>query len=111
MAETIKIIADYGVTIVIVCLFIYAWWDDRHKRNEMLDTSLKLEHNNNEILSEMKITNANTSKSLELLHISMQNQLDLLKQHDNGQKALAREVQSIGSKIGVIAEKIDKEKE
>ena len=28
MAETLRLIADYGVTIVIVCLFIYAWWDD-----------------------------------------------------------------------------------
>lgn len=110
MGEFIKLIADYGVTLVIVCLFIYAWWDDRHKRNEMLDTSLKLEHNNNEILSEMKITNANTSKSLELLHLSMQHQLDLLKEHDNSQEALTREVRSIGSKIGCLAERMGKEK-
>ena len=109
MAETIRLIADYGVTIAIVCLFIYAWWDDRRNRNQMLDTSLKLEHNNNEILNEMKITNANTSKSLELLHISMQHQLDLLKEHDEGQEALTREVRSIGSKVGNLVEKIGKE--
>ena len=111
MAETLRLIADYGVTIVIVCLFIYAWWDDRRNRNQMLDTSLKLEHNNNEILNEMKITNANTSKSLELLHISMQHQLDLLKEHDEGQEALTREVRSVGSKVGNLIEKIGKEKE
>ena len=111
MAETLRLIADYVVTIVIVCLFIYAWWDDRRNRNQMLDTSLKLEHNNNEILNEMKITNANTSKSLELLHISMQHQLDLLKEHDSGQEALTREVRSIGSKVGNLVEKIGKEKD
>lgn len=111
MAEFLKLIADYGITLVIVFLFIYAWWDDRNKRNEMLDTSVKLEHNNNEILSEMKTTNANTSKSLELLQISMKNQVDLLKEHDERQKALYREMQSIGSKIGWYNKANEREKD
>ena len=110
MAETLKIISDYGVTLIIVCLFIYAWWDDRRNRNQMLNTSLKLEQNNNEILSEMKTTNSNTSKSLELLRISMQQQLDLLKEHDEGQSSLTKEVRNMGTKIGNLSEKIGKEK-
>ena len=71
MESTLKFIADYGITIVIVALFLYAWWDDRNKRNTILDNSLKLEHNNNELLNEIKKTNSNTAKSLDLLHMSM----------------------------------------
>lgn len=100
MESTLKFIADYGITIVIVALFLYAWWDDRNKRNTILDNSLKLEHNNNELLNEIKKTNSNTAKSLDLLHMSMQTQIDLLKKHDDGLKSLAKDVQSIGSKLG-----------
>lgn len=101
MEEILKHISDYGITIIIVALFIYAWWDDRKNRNVILDNSLKLESDNNEILSEMKNTNLNTAKSLELLQISMQNQLELLKQHDERQQQIHREMQSLGSKIGM----------
>ena len=108
MQETIKFVAEYGVTIVIVGLFLYAWWDDRHNRNKILDNSLKLEHNNNEILNEMKKTNSNTAKSLELLQISMQNQSEMLKRHDehfnDGLKILIKDVQSISSRLGRMKE-------
>lgn len=106
MQNTLKFIAEYGVTVVIVALFLYAWWDDRHNRNQILDNSLKLEHNNNEILNEMKKTNSNTAKSLELLQISMQNQTDMLKIHDEhlneGLRTLVKDVQSISSRMGRI---------
>mgnify|MGYP006786548913 CR=1 FL=1 len=108
MEEMIKFIAEYGVMIVIVGLFLYAWWDDRHNRNQILDNSLKLEHNNNEILNEMKKTNANTAKSLELLQISMENQTEMLKRHDehfnDGLKVLIKDVQSISSRLGRMKE-------
>ena len=108
MEETLKFMADYGITLVIVALFLYAWWDDRHNRNKILDNSLKLEHNNNEILNEMKKTNSNTAKSLELLQISMQNQSEMLKRHDEhfneGLKVLIRDVADISSKLGRMKE-------
>lgn len=99
MAETIKLISDYGVTIIIVCLFIYTWWDDRKNRNEILTNSLKLENNNNEILKEMKATNENTSKTLDLLQISMNSQTEFLKKHDQSLEVVARDVRNIGSKV------------
>ena len=104
MEETLKFLTDYGITLIIVALFLYAWWDDRHNRNKILDNSLKLEHNNNEILNEMKKTNSNTAKSLELLQISMQNQTDMLKMHDEhfneGLKVLIKDVQDISYRVG-----------
>lgn len=108
MQEMLKFLAEYGITLVIVALFLYAWWDDRHNRNKILDNSLKLEHNNNEILNEMKKTNSNTAKSLELLQISMQNQTDMLKMHDEhfteGLKVLIKDVQDISYRVGRMKE-------
>lgn len=53
-------IANYGVSIVIVGLFLWDWIANKKKITETLD--------------EMKVSNANTSKSLELLQKSMENQ-------------------------------------
>ena len=62
----------------------------------------------NEILNEMKRTNANTSKSLELLQIAMENQTEMLKRHDehfnDGLKVLVKDVQSISSRLGRMKE-------
>ena len=70
MMDIVKLLGEYGVTLIIVGLFIYAWLDDRRNRNEIIAKTLGLENNNNEILNEMKKTNENTSKSLELLFFS-----------------------------------------
>lgn len=60
MDNIISNIANYGVSIVIVGLFLWDWIANKKKITETLD--------------EMKVSNANTSKSLELLQKSMENQ-------------------------------------
>lgn len=60
MENIISNIANYGVSIVIVGLFLWDWIANKKKITETLD--------------EMKVSNANTSKSLELLQKSMENQ-------------------------------------
>ena len=65
MDNIISNIANYGVSIVIVGLFLWDWIANKKKITETLE--------------EMKVSNANTSKSLELLQKSMDNQTQTLK--------------------------------
>jgi uncharacterized protein YoxC len=65
MENIISNIANYGVSIVIVGLFLWDWIANKKKITETLE--------------EMKVSNANTSKSLELLQKSMDNQTQTLK--------------------------------
>jgi len=60
----VQAIANYGVSVVIVGLFIWDWIANKKKITETLD--------------EMKVSNANTSKSLELLQKSMDTQMETL---------------------------------
>lgn len=57
MEEFVKIVANYGVSIVIVGLFLYDWFTNK---KEMKDT-----------LEVIKDTSINISKSLDLLQKSM----------------------------------------
>lgn len=66
MENIISNIANYGVSIVIVGLFLWDWAVNKKKMTETLD--------------EMKVSNANTAKSLELLQKSMDNQMQTLKE-------------------------------
>lgn len=66
MENMISNIANYGVSIVIVGLFLWDWIANKKKITETLE--------------EMKISNANTSKSLELLQKSMDNQNHTLEE-------------------------------
>ncbi len=66
MENIISNIANYGVSIVIVGLFLWDWIVNKKKITETLE--------------EMKVSNANTSKSLELLQKSMDNQNQSLKE-------------------------------
>lgn len=65
MEEILQGIANYGVSVIIVGLFIWDWVANKKKITETLE--------------EMKVSNANTSKSLELLQKSMDNQTQTLK--------------------------------
>ncbi len=58
MEELIKNISNYGVTIVIVALFLWDWFSNK---KDMKDT-----------LSVIKDTSVNISKSLDLLQKSME---------------------------------------
>lgn len=66
MENTVQLIANYGVSVIIVGLFVWDWIANKKKITETLE--------------EMKISNANTSKSLELLQKSMDNQNQTLEE-------------------------------
>lgn len=66
MENIVQIVANYGVSIVIVGLFLWDWIANKRKITETLE--------------EMKVSNSNTSKSLELLQKSMENQAHTLEE-------------------------------
>lgn len=66
MENIVQLVANYGVSIVIVGLFLWDWIANKKKITETLE--------------EMKVSNANTSKSLELLQKSMDNQNQTLEE-------------------------------
>lgn len=66
MENIVQIVANYGVSIVIVSLFLWDWIANKRKITETLE--------------EMKVSNSNTSKSLELLQKSMENQEHTLEE-------------------------------
>lgn len=66
MENIVQIVANYGVSIVIVSLFLWDWIANKRKITETLE--------------EMKVSNSNTSKSLELLQKSMENQAHTLEE-------------------------------
>lgn len=57
MEDFVRLIANYGVSIIIVALFLYDWFTNK---KEMKDT-----------LEVIKDTSINISKSLDLLQKSM----------------------------------------
>lgn len=57
MEEIVKMIANYGVSIVIVTLFLYDWFTNKKEMKDTLDV--------------IKDTSINISKSLDLLQKSM----------------------------------------
>lgn len=57
MEDFVRLIANYGVSIIIVALFLYDWFTNK---KEMRDT-----------LEVIKDTSINISKSLDLLQKSM----------------------------------------
>ncbi len=57
MEEFVKIIANYGVSIVIVALFLWDWFTNKKEMKSTLDV--------------IKDTSINISKSLDLLQKSM----------------------------------------
>lgn len=57
MEEIAKLIANYGVSIIIVTLFIWDWFTNKKDMNETIEV--------------IKDTSINISKSLDLLQKSM----------------------------------------
>lgn len=66
MENIVQLVANYGVSIIIVGLFLWDWVTNKKKITETLE--------------EMKVSNSNTSKSLELLQKSMENQEQSLEE-------------------------------
>lgn len=69
MENVVQMLANYGVSIVIVGLFLWDWIANKRKITESLE--------------EMKVSNSNTAKSLELLQKSMENQEQTLAEIKN----------------------------
>ena len=57
MEEFVKVVANYGVSIVIVTLFLWDWFTNKKEMKDTLDV--------------IKDTSINISKSLDLLQKSM----------------------------------------
>ena len=57
MEEFVKVVANYGVSIVIVALFLWDWFTNKKEMKDTLDV--------------IKDTSINISKSLDLLQKSM----------------------------------------
>ncbi len=60
MKELLEMLTNYGVSIIIVGLFLYDWFTTRKDMQKTLDQ-------NSKCLVEIQNTNRNTAKSLELL--------------------------------------------
>ncbi len=69
MENIVQLVANYGVSIIIVGLFLWDWVTNKKKITETLE--------------EMKVSNSNTSKSLELLQKSMESQEHTLEEIKN----------------------------
>jgi amino acid permease len=64
-----SLVANYGVSAIVVVLFVWDWVTNKKKITESLE--------------EMKVSNSNTAKSLELLQKSMENQEQTLAEIKN----------------------------
>lgn len=92
MEELLQTISNFGVSLVIVALFLYDWFTTRKNMQKSLEQ-------NSACLSEIQNTNKNTAKSLELLQKSMDNQSDFLKVHDKRCEKIQNNLESIEMEV------------
>lgn len=76
MEEIANLITNYGVSIVIVALFIWDWVTNKKETKKTLNAIQKSNENIASCLTEMKQSNVNISKSLDLLQKSLDNQTE-----------------------------------
>lgn len=76
MEEIVNLIMNYGVSIVIVALFIWDWITNKKETKKTLNAIQVSNENIASCLIEMKSSNINISKSLDLLQKSLDNQTD-----------------------------------
>lgn len=69
MENIVNLISNYGVSAIVVGLFVWDWVTNKKKITETLE--------------EIKVSNSNTSKSLELLQKSMESQEHTLEEIKN----------------------------
>ncbi len=92
MKELLEMLTNYGVSIIIVGLFLYDWFTTRKDMQKTLDQ-------NSKCLVEIQNTNRNTAKSLELLQKSMDNQSEFLQVHDRRCEAIEKDIEKIEIKM------------
>ena len=76
MEDIISSISNYGVSIVIVGLFIWDWVTNKRETKKTLSAIQDSNKNIASCLDEMKKSNDNISKSLDLLQTSLDNQTE-----------------------------------
>lgn len=76
MDEVINLLTNYGVSIVIVGLFIWDWITNKKETRKTLNAIQTSNENIASCLLEMKQSNNNISKSLDLLQKSLDNQTE-----------------------------------
>lgn len=81
MEEIANLIGNYGAMVIIVVLFL---WDWVCNKKDIKNT-----------LEEMKKANTNTSKTLELLQKSMDNQYEFLQVHDRRCENIEKSIEKI----------------
>lgn len=86
LAEILKLIFQYGGTVVMASLFVLFLFYDRKDRKDKDQTDKeekKAEREaSNSILKELSASNRNIAESLNLLKTSMDNTNNEFKQHD-----------------------------
>ena len=76
MEEIINLITNYGVSIIIVTLFIWDWVSNKKDTKKTLNAIQSSNENIASCLNEMKQSNNNISKSLDLLQKTLDNQTE-----------------------------------
>ena len=94
MQEIVDLVSKYGVSLVIVALFLYDWFTTRKDMQKTLEQ-------NSKCLTEIQNTNKNTAKSLELLQKSMDNQSEFLQVHDKRCEEIEKDIEKIDMRMEV----------
>lgn len=74
MEEVADLIMDYGVSIVIIIMFLYDWFTTKQDTKNTLKAIEENSKTVSSCITEIKQSNENTSKSLDLLQKSMDSQ-------------------------------------
>lgn len=98
MEEFVKLIFNYGGTVVLAALFIYVFFSDRKEKKEEKDK-------NNKILNELSTSNNNIAESLNLLKTSIDINTAEYRQHD---ERSIKEFSNINEHLIEIKAKLDK---
>ncbi len=98
MEEFVKLIFNYGGTVVLAALFIYIFIADRKDKKDEKE-------NNTQVLKELSNSNNNIAESLNLLKTSIDNNTAEYRQHDD--RAI-QQFSNINEKLIRIEEKLDK---
>lgn len=76
MEDIINLLTNYGVSIIIVALFIWDWVSNKKDTKKTLNAIQSSNENIASCLNEMKQSNTNISKSLDLLQKTLDNQTE-----------------------------------
>lgn len=91
MDTAIKEVLEYGVLLAIAGIFLYDWLKNKDRVNDTLKQNTK-------ILGELSNTNANISKTLDLLQTSMDLQRNMLVEHDNRSVKIEHQIETMLNK-------------